>query len=168
MKKRIITITVGIAIAGIQILAQPKGAGNMQGTRPGGGNSPAEGKISGKVLDATSSEPIEYASVAIYRAKDSTLVTGGVTNPAGSFVVENLPFGKFYAKVTFLGYQRKFVDNIMVVPNQKIVTLGTIKLDVNSTKLNEVVVTGTTNQVDYRIDKKVVNNFSTRLSTSQH
>ena len=154
MKKRIITITVGLAIAGIQILAQPKGAGNMQGTRPGGGIGPAEGKISGKVLDATSNEPIEYASVAIYRAKDSTLVTGGVTNPAGSFMVENLPFGKFYAKVTFLGYQRKFVDNIMVVPNQKIVTLGTIKLDVNSTKLNEVVVTGT---VEYKIDKKVVN-----------
>ena len=157
MKRRLFFIAVCVFINGLHILAQTKGPGNNSGARQGMTNNAGEGKISGKIVDATSSEPVEYASIAIYRAKDSTLVTGGVTNPAGSFVIESVPFGRFYAKVTFLGYKKKLIDNIMVVPNKNIVSMGTIKLDLNSTALNEVVVTGTTNQVEYRIDKKVVN-----------
>lgn len=156
MKKRLLFIIVSLAMVSLPVLAQPGGPGNNGAFRQGAPNT-GDGKVSGKVVDATTNEPIEYASVALYRAKDSTLVTGGVTNPAGLFSIDNVPYGRFYAKVTFLGYQKKMVDKIMVVPNQKIASIGTIKLDVNSTRLNEVVVTGTSNQVEYKIDKKVVN-----------
>jgi hypothetical protein len=130
-------------------------AGQSTGARQG--NMPADGKVSGKVIDASTNQPVEYASVAIFRQRDSSLVTGVVTNTDGSFNMANLPYGRFYATVTFIGYKKKNVDNIMLVPNNKVASLGTIPLDPASTSLNEVVVVGNGNQIEYKIDKKVVN-----------
>lgn len=129
--------------------------GQAQMARPEG--APADGGLSGKIVDASSSQPVEYASVAIYRQKDSTLVTGVVTDINGNFSMENLPYGRFYAIVTFIGYKKQTVDNIMINPSSKSPSIGTLKLDPVSTALNEVVVMGNGNQMEYKIDKKVVN-----------
>lgn len=118
---------------------------------------PADGKLNGKIVDSSNSQPVEYASVAIYRQKDSTLVTGVVTDVNGNFSMENLPYGRFYAVVTFIGYKKAKVDNIMINPSAKNAAVGTVKLDPASTALNEVVVMGNGNQMEYKIDKKVVN-----------
>jgi outer membrane receptor protein involved in Fe transport len=160
MKKFLLTCVVSIVgIAGL--LAQPpqmQGAGPGPGQgRPGMGSMPTDGKVTGKILDAATSQPVEYASVAIYREKDSTLVNGVVTDATGTFTMENLPYGKFYATVTFIGYKKGKVGGIMLIPNQKTANLGNVKLDPTSTTLNEVVVMGNGNQMEYKIDKKVVN-----------
>jgi len=118
---------------------------------------PADAKITGKVVDASSKQPVEYASIAIYRQKDSTLVTGVVTDATGSFTLDNLPYGKFYAIATFIGYKKANVNEILLVPGKNIASVGTIKLEPSSTALNEVVVIGNGNQMEYKIDKKVVN-----------
>jgi outer membrane receptor protein involved in Fe transport len=125
--------------------------------RAGMANMPADGKITGKLVDGTTNQPIEYASVAIYRSKDSTLVTGVVSDANGNFVLDNLPYGRFYALFNFIGYKKNRVDGIMVIPNQKVAAMGTIKLETSSTALKEVVVVGNGNQIEYKIDKKVVN-----------
>jgi outer membrane receptor protein involved in Fe transport len=129
--------------------------GQAPSARPEG--MPADGKINGKIIDSSSSQPVEYASVAIYRQKDSTLVTGVVTDVNGNFTMDNLPYGRFYATVTFIGYKKGHVDNIMIAPSNKVATLGSVKLEPSSTALNEVVVIGNGNQIEYKIDKKVVN-----------
>jgi outer membrane receptor protein involved in Fe transport len=121
------------------------------------GNMPADGKLSGKIVDSSTSQPVEYASIAIYRQKDSTLVNGVVTDAAGSFNMENLPYGRFYAVITFIGYQKKNVEAITITPDNKLASLGTLKLEPASTALNEVVVMGNGNQMEYKIDKKIVN-----------
>ncbi|HEX3010052.1 MAG TPA: carboxypeptidase-like regulatory domain-containing protein, partial [Bacteroidales bacterium] len=121
------------------------------------GNMPADGKLSGKIIDSSTSQPVEYASIAIYRQKDSTLVNGVVTDAAGSFNMENLPYGRFYAVITFIGYQKKNVEAITITPDNKLASLGTLKLEPASTALNEVVVMGNGNQMEYKIDKKIVN-----------
>jgi outer membrane receptor protein involved in Fe transport len=118
---------------------------------------PADGKLNGKIIDSSNSQPVEYASVAIYRQKDSTLVTGVVTDVSGNFSIENLPYGRFYAVVTFIGYKKATLDNIMINPSAKNAVVGTVKLDPASTALNEVVVIGNGNSIEYKIDKKVVN-----------
>jgi outer membrane receptor protein involved in Fe transport len=121
------------------------------------GDMPVDGKLSGKIIDSSSSSPVEYASVAIYRSKDSTLVTGVVTDAMGNFNLDNLPYGRYYATVTFIGYKKMNVDNIAITPTKKAASLGTVKLDPASTSLNEVVVIGNGNQIEYKIDKKIVN-----------
>ena len=48
------------------------------------------GTITGQVSDLMTREVLEYASVAIYKTNDSSLVTGVITNQSGNFKIENL------------------------------------------------------------------------------
>jgi hypothetical protein len=125
---------------------------------PGGkyqGGMSMDAKITGKITDSGTEQPVEYAIVAIHRAKDSSLVTGSTCNATGIFSIEDLSYGKFYAEVTFVGYKKLVIPNILLTPNQKIANIGTVKLEPSLTKINEVVVTGN-KSIEYKIDKKVI------------
>lgn len=150
MKKISLIMLVGLLMSSYAICQTPSGRQSEPGM-------PADAKITGKIIDASSNQPVEYASIAIFREKDSTLVTGVVSDPSGNFVLENLPYGRFYATITFIGYNKSMVNSIQLNPGKKAAVLGTIKLDPSSTALNEVVVIGNGNQIEYKIDKKVVN-----------
>ncbi len=112
-------------------------------------------KVVGKIIDSGTGQPVEYAIVAIHKAKDSSLVTGATCNEKGIFSIEELSYGKFYAEVTFVGYKKLLVPNILLTPNQKIANIGTVKIEPSVTSINEVVVTGN-KSIEYKIDKKVV------------
>jgi outer membrane receptor protein involved in Fe transport len=127
----------------------------QNGPRSYNAGTPAA-KVSGTVVDNSNGQPVGYAVVAIYRAKDSTLVSGGTSNMDGNFSIEGLPYGKFYGKISFVGYNNQFVSNIVLTPNQKAVALGTIKIVPSTTNIKEVVVTGNKSAIEYKIDKKVV------------
>ncbi|HEY3388361.1 MAG TPA: TonB-dependent receptor, partial [Prolixibacteraceae bacterium] len=132
---------------------------NAQGYNRGTtqGNSPKDAKVTGIIIDGTTKAPVPYASIAIYNAKDSTLLTGALSTSDGSFKIENLPYGKFYAVVTFVGYKPDRINNILLTPNQKTASLGTINVNVTTTELNEVKIIGNVPPVKYQVDKKVVN-----------
>jgi outer membrane receptor protein involved in Fe transport len=132
----------------LNVIAQP-------GPRQDASES-SDAVITGKIIDNITSQPIEYASVALYRMRDSSLVSGVVTDPAGNFTLTKLSFGRYYAEVSFIGYKKNRIKNITLNPTLKRAVLGTIKLDPSSTAINEVQVIGD-KQTDYKIDKKVVN-----------
>jgi outer membrane receptor protein involved in Fe transport len=133
------------------IVAQAPGRGGFQGTMP------KESEVTGTIIDANSGQPVQYASIAIYRAKDSTLLTGAMSQADGSFTIGELPYGKFYAVVTFLGYRKQKVNGILLIPTQKIASLGAVKISPSSNMLQTVEITGSAPPVSYQIDKKVVN-----------
>lgn len=120
-------------------------------------NIPKEAKITGTIVDGTTKETIPFASVAVYRSKDSTLVTGVLSGSDGSFTIEKLPYGKFYIQVTFVGYKKHRVNNIMLTPNQQISALGNVNVNTSAVALKGVDVVGNLPPVTYQIDKKVVN-----------
>ena len=120
-------------------------------------NLPKEAKIIGIIKDASTNEAIPYASVAIYNAKDSTLVTGAISTDNGSFTIGKLPFGKFYAVVSYVGYTNQKVKNIALSPNQQVAALGEIKVKASAIALKGVEVVGNVPPVTYQIDKKVIN-----------
>jgi len=129
---------------------QGRPAGNFQG------GMPMDAKIIGNIVDGSTGQPVEYAVIAVRKQKDSTLVTGTTSNPTGNFTIEDLPYGKFYCEISFVGYKKQKVENILLIPNKKIANLGTIKIDPASTNINEVVVTGNKSPIEYKIDKKIV------------
>ena len=114
-------------------------------------------RITGVIIDGTNNQTIPYASVAIYHEKDSTLITGVLSKDDGSFAIEKLPYGKYYIEVTFVGYKKYTVKNILLSSNTKTLALGPIKVIESSTTLKEVEVVGSVPPVTYEIDKKVVN-----------
>ncbi|MDB5004902.1 MAG: TonB-dependent receptor [Mucilaginibacter sp.] len=97
--------------------------------------------IKGKVTDAKNNFSIEYASVALFKSTDSTLVTGIVTKENGAFELVKIPQGNYQLKVIFIGYETKYFKDIHLTNNQNL-DLGIIALNPSSKMLNEVAVAG--------------------------
>lgn len=110
--------------------------------------------VKGKLIDQSENNPLEYASVAIYQVKDSSLVAGVVTDQNGKFTLDNLKSGDYYLLAQFLGYETKVISAISISKNQ-LLDLGTIFLSPNQKLLSEVEVSGrkftTMNQVDRQV-----------------
>jgi outer membrane receptor protein involved in Fe transport len=119
-------------------------------------NRPA-GKVSGVVVDAVTNAPVEYATVALLSPRDSSLVTGTVTNPQGQFLLEPVPAGAYRVRITYIGYRNAVKENLVVRPDAPVVDLGSIKIRPSSQALEEVVVTAEKPLFEQSIDKRVFN-----------
>ena len=108
--------------------------------------------VSGRVVDNTEQQPVEYASVGLYNLSDSSLVNGAVSQPEGSFTVSDVPSGTYYLVVQFMGYDKKVVSGIRV--NQD-VQLRTVALAPNQELLDEIEVTGKKMTAMSKVDRQV-------------
>jgi len=120
------------------------------------GNAPADGIIFGTIIDNKSNEPIEYANVSIYSLRDSTLVSGGISNKKGVFQITSLRYGKYYVDIDFIGYKKIRVNDVFINPENNNVSLGKIKLSPAVEMLNEVEIEAEGPSVEYKIDRKVI------------
>lgn len=115
------------------------------------------GLLKGKVLDSETKKAIEYANIIVYRTRDSVMVNGCISNPEGEFKLDNLMPGRYYAKISFIGYTTKIINNIQITPNAWEANLGEILLVQTSIKLKEVTTTGEREMIINNLDKKVIN-----------
>ncbi len=131
------------------------GKGSFQGMSQGQPR-PSIGHVFGKIVDAKSKKGVEFASVALFRAKDDSLITGQLTESNGDFSLDNLPFGKFKLKVSFLGYATLQQD-VMILPKTLEQDLGNIALSQDEKTLNTVTVTAEKSTIELKPDRKVFN-----------
>lgn len=83
-------------------------------TLSGMAQKPGTFEITGTVVDSATHQPIEYASVAAFRMKDSLMMGGAVTNANGAFAIRELQAGSYYLKANFIGYSsEKRVVNLV-------------------------------------------------------
>ncbi|MDI3526439.1 MAG: hypothetical protein PWR03_622, partial [Tenuifilum sp.] len=80
-----------LSVISIASIAQDRSQG-----RRGYDMSNFNGVVTGKVVDSLDRTPVEYATVALYRQKDSSLVTGALTDESGKFIIEKLKPGRYY------------------------------------------------------------------------
>lgn len=118
---------------------------------------PKGGSISGRIVDASNNQPMEYVSVALFRAADSSLVTGAITNPDGKFKLEKITSGDYYLKISFLGFENMQTGKVAVNNKSMQNDLGDLKLVSSTAQLNGVSVVGERSKVEYKIDKRVIN-----------
>lgn len=132
--------------------SQPRGGGQ-------GGMAPSDftGTVKGNVIDALDGLPVEYANIVIYRQRDSSLVTGGITNEKGEFEIQKVPMGRYYGEVKFIGYNTTKIDAFGVGPRQPEVVLASLSLRPASEALDAVTVTGEKKMLTHNLDKKVFN-----------
>ena len=119
------------------------------------GNFPG-GSISGKVFDSATKHTIEYANIVVFSLKDSSMVTGGVTNSEGFFNLSIDRPGNFRVEVRFIGYDTEVIETAIGQGNFNI-DLGEIQIHPSAYLLENVVVEGDRSPVTYEIDKKVIN-----------
>lgn len=150
---------LGIASLHAQIPVMPAtGAGGRQGAANGQRpqNMPQIGHIYGKLVDASTKKPVPYASVALLKLRDSSVVTGMLTKENGEFSLESLPLGTFNMRITFMGYQTIF-KRVAISPQAFDQDLGNIRLQPDSKMLGTVEVSGQKSAFTMGIDKKVFN-----------
>lgn len=117
--------------------------------------SPRQGKIEGRVF-AEGDGPMEYVNVALYKRVDSSLVTGTVTNAEGKFVLKEIPFGQYHLEVDFIGFKKQRISDIHINGKNPDQELGRLFLGQTSQNIEGVEVTANRPQVNYQIDKKVI------------
>ncbi len=121
-------------------------------------NPPSKiGSIDGTVYDSLTRAPIEYASIRVLNAIDSSLVASIFTNFDGFFVLDQLPAGKFIIKVGAPSYREKFIANIQLSAQKPLRKLGSISLSTKEQSIDEVIIVKERNPLTIGIDKKVYN-----------
>lgn len=115
------------------------------------------GIISGKVLQIESKQPMEYVSVSLRKARDSSIISGTLTAGDGTFELKNIPFGRYYLALKFVGFKTKIIDSIFITPRSFTVALGNIFIENDEVKTKEIEVVAQKDIVTYSIDKRIYN-----------
>lgn len=152
------------------VAAQPPGGG----IRPAGSRPNMTGNFYGKLVEAKSLKPIEYASVQLLQNRLDTatkkrkdVVVGGMLTKAnGEFLLENVPvFGQFKLVVSVVGFKSyEQTVSFDIKPGGGGADmgaldkdLGNIKIDIEEKVLDNVTITSTKPGLQLGIDRKIFN-----------
>jgi outer membrane cobalamin receptor len=116
---------------------------------------PAIAKVYGKVIDASTKKPLEFATVSVFNVRDS-LLGGALVKSNGDFEIDKLPFGPAKVKIQFIGFE-PITQQVILKPGNVAFDMGNIKLEVNAKVLKEVVIEGEKSNVILGIDRRIYN-----------
>lgn len=119
-------------------------------------------QITGQVVEAGSSQSIDYATVTILDIETQKIQSGTTTEGGGKFTLETKS-KNVYVEVSFIGYATKKIENLNF--EGKKLDLGIIKLGEDSAQLDEIVVTAAKSTTEFKLDKRVFNVGSDLSST---
>ena len=111
--------------------------------------------VSGNVHDAELKEPMVQATVQLFRRRDSTFVSGTVTDLRGNFSVEAPANGIYRLRISTVGYQT--IEREVTLRRNQSQDLGQLLMSPESVMLKEAVVTGRAAQVIVKKDTLVYN-----------
>ena len=112
----------------------------------------AEGTITGKAINKSTGEPVDFASVQLISADGRPLPIGTDTDENGNFILKGVKDGKYTLRVSSVG---SVSQERPVTIAGKNVNLGTLRLADDTKVLQEVVVEGVRSQMRFELDKKV-------------
>ncbi|RFZ92621.1 TonB-dependent receptor [Mucilaginibacter conchicola] len=135
-------------ILSIALLAFTYGQAKAQNT------SPPQSSVTGAFINEQS-KPVDYATVTLLRAKDSSVVKGTLTNDAGKYTFDKISAGKYIVKGTSVGYQPSFSPAFEV--SQSAVTAPTLTMATASRSLQGVNVIASKPLIERKLDRTVMN-----------
>ncbi len=119
--------------------------------------------VTGKVVDASSLQELEYATI-IFSPDGSSSAFGGVTDKKGNFKI-SVPEGNYTITIEFLSYKSKVFEIQEINDNTN---LGTIELSQDIEALDIVIVDSENNATEiklnkiiYNVDKDIISNGGT-------
>lgn len=146
-------LVILLVLLGISVMAQP-----------GRNGQSITGRIYGKVQDANTKSPIEYAVIQVFKEDKNPadsippeMITGGLTATNGDFNIDKIPSGQpLQIVISFVGYEKYEITLTLPAAGMGIPEkdLGNIKLKV-STELKEVLIDGSDGGYRIEFDKRV-------------
>jgi len=113
----------------------------------------AKVKVTGKVFEKVSKQPLEYATISITALNDTKVIAGGITNPKGEFEIAVAP-GVYDIKIEFISFKPTEIKQKTIESDTN---LANINLSEDAAQLSEVVVRAEKSTVEIKLDKKVYN-----------
>ena len=111
----------------------------------------AQGTIKGKIMDTASKTPLSLATVTVFKAADTTLITYRLSNPEGEFRVPGIPLNvACRVIISFSGYEAYRKE--FTLTNEDVLELGNVPMTPTSISLEEVLVTSERPPVSVRSD----------------
>ena len=110
-------------------------------------------KVSGKVIDKITSQPLEYTTVTFVEVANPSAVSGGITDSKGEFDFD-IKTGTYNIKIEFISFKPVELKNRTI---QNAVNLGTFSLVEDATMLDAVEIRKVESTVEIKLDKKVYN-----------
>jgi len=108
-------------------------------------------KITGKVIDSLSLEPLAYVNISLINSLDTTLIKGTVSKEDGSFSFENIENENITIRFSFVGYNQKTI----YFENNKSDLTFNLNLTQNAEMLNEVNITAEKPLYKVEANKKI-------------
>lgn len=110
-------------------------------------------KVTGSVIEKTTKQPLEYATITFFLPNNPKPMAGGITNNKGQFDVD-VNAGTYDIKIEFISFQPTEIKQKSLFEDTN---LGTVALSEDVTQLQEVVVRAESTTVEIKLDKKVYN-----------
>ncbi len=115
------------------------------------------GIITGRIMDASTSLPVEYANVVLLDSLTHTMAGGVVTDSTGFFKIGNVRPGIYIVEYSFIGYKKQRTGPVVISMKKPKAELGRLDLSSAAVNMNEVTITAEKNMMINKIDRKVFN-----------
>ena len=112
-------------------------------------------RISGTVKDAAA-KPVEFATVSLLKATDSTIVKGALSDERGAYFFDNVAKGSYLIKTTSVGYTNG-LSSVFTTDGSGQITVPPVSITEAARTLNAVNVTATKPLIERKIDRTVMN-----------
>lgn len=109
--------------------------------------------ITGTIIEKSTKQPLEYATVEFVNSKRPQVIFGGVTDSNGNFNVE-INAGTYDVKLEFISFKPVLIKQKSLPES---VSLGTIALEDDAVQLEGVTIRAEKSTVEIKLDKKVYN-----------
>lgn len=118
-------------------------------------NAQSSVKISGTVIDSLTSNPVEFANVALMRSGSSTPIDGTICDVKGEFVLRNVAPGTYLVQISFIGFETRTLP--VTVRDRQDIALGSVIISPTQQLLEAVTVEGERALIEERVDRTIYN-----------
>lgn len=112
--------------------------------------------VGGTVLDQEK-KALDFATISLLKAKDSSLVRTAVSDQAGNFLIKDLPEEEYILTVSMVGFVKSVSEAFRINEANPVKNFSQIVVAKDSKMLGEVTVKAIKPFVERKVDRMVVN-----------
>ena len=116
----------------------------------------AGSKITGNVVD-DQKKPLDFATILLLKASDSSMVKTSMTDLAGKYAFENMPSGEYIVAATMVGYRKVKSKPFILSESHPVVQVEELQTGMDSRNLKEVSIVAQKPFIERKMDKLVMN-----------
>src|SRR6185503_13751044 len=100
----------------------------------------SQGTLKGKITDSATAKPLGFATVTVFKAADTAIITYRLSTPDGDFKVPGIPLDvNCRVVISYSGYS-VFRKEFTITASQTTLDIGSISLATDTKTLDEILV----------------------------